>query len=131
MKVEALMTKDVTTIERNDELSIAEDIMKMKRIRHLPVLDEGRLVGLLSQRDLFLAALSSAMGFGRKASNAFLGSVPAKEVMTDEVITIAPSEDVKKAAQSMLEHKLGCLPVVEDDKLVGLLSESDFVRLAS
>ena len=65
MKVEALMTKDVTTIERNDELSVAEDIMKMKRIRHLPVLDEGRLVGLLSQRDLFLAALSSAM-----ASNA-------------------------------------------------------------
>lgn len=125
------MSTEVTTIERNDELSVAEDIMKMKRVRHLPVLEEGRLVGLLSQRDLFLAALSTAMGFGQKASKEFLGTVPAKEVMSDEVITVAPSEDVKMAAKRMLDHKIGCLPVVEDGKLIGLLTESDFVRLAT
>lgn len=130
MKVSELMSKDVKTIERNDELSIADDIMKMERIRHLPVVEGGRLVGMLTQRDLLHAALSTAMGFGQKASDEFLKTVPAKEVMTDEVITIAPSEDVKKAAQLMLERKIGCLPVVEGGKLVGLVTESDFVKLA-
>jgi CBS domain-containing protein len=91
MKVAELMTTDVVTVGRNDELSVADDIMKMKRVRHLPVLEDGRLVGLLSQRDLFLAALSSAMGFGQKASREFLKSVPVKEVMTDELVTVEPS----------------------------------------
>ena len=131
MIVKELMTADVVTVGRNDELSVADDIMKMKRVRHLPVLDDGRLVGVLSQRDLFLAALSTAMGFGEKASQEFLKTVPVKEVMTtDEVITIGPSDDVKVAARSMIEHKIGCLPVVDDGKLVGLLTEGDFVKLA-
>ena len=130
MKVSELMTQDVETIERNDELSLADDIMKMKRIRHLPVLDNGRLVAVLSQRDLFLAALSTAMGFGQKASQEFLKTVPVKEVMSDDVITIAPTDDVRRAAQLMTERKIGCLPVVEDGKLVGVLTESDFLKLA-
>lgn len=130
MKVSELMTKDVETVDRNDELSVADDIMKMKRIRHLPVLDDDRLAGVLSQRDLFLAALSTAMGFGEKASTEFLKTVPVKEVMSDELITIGPSEDVKIAAELMTERKIGCLPVVEDGKLVGVLTESDFLKLA-
>ena len=129
MKVKDLMATEVATVARNDELSLANDIMKMKRIRHLPVVEDGKLVGILTQRDLFHAALSSAMGFGQKASDEFLKTVPAKEVMTDEVITIGPGEDVKEAARRMLEHKIGCLPVVEDGKLVGLIAESDFLRL--
>jgi CBS domain-containing protein len=130
MQVKELMTADVVTIGRNDELSVADDIMKMKRVRHLPVLEEGRLVGVLSQRDLFLAALSTAMGFGQKASQEFLKTVPVKEVMTGELITVAPSDDVTAAAHLMIDHKIGCLPVVDDGKLVGLLTESDFVKLA-
>jgi CBS domain-containing protein len=129
MQVKELMTADVVTIGRNDELSVADDIMKMKRVRHLPVLEEGRLVGVLSQRDLFLAALSTAMGFGQKASQEFLKTVPVKEVMTGELITVAPSDDVTAAAHLMIDHKIGCLPVVDDGKLVGLLTESDFVKL--
>ena len=129
MIVRELMTTDVVTVSRNDELSVADDIMKMNRVRHLPVLEDGRLIGILSQRDLFLAALSTAMGFGRKASQEFLKTVPVKEVMTDDVITVEPSEDVKAAARLMVDHKIGCLPVVEDRKLLGLLTETDFVKL--
>jgi CBS domain-containing protein len=129
MKVAELMTTDVVTVGRNDELSVADDIMKMKRVRHLPVLEDGRLVGLLSQRDLFLAALSSAMGFGQKASREFLKSVPVKEVMTDELVTVEPSQEVKAAARLMIDRKIGCLPVVDGGKLVGLLTETDFVKL--
>ena len=131
MKVRELMTSDVTTVGRNDELTIADDIMKMKRLRHLPVVEEGRLVGILTQRDLFHAALSTALNFGEKAQKGFLKTVVVKEVMTDEVLTIDPGADVKEAARRMIEHKIGCLPVVENGKLVGIVSETDLLRLVA
>ena len=131
MKVRELMTSDVTTVGRNDELTIADDIMKIKRLRHLPVVEEGRLVGILTQRDLFHAALSTALNFGEKAQKGFLKTVVVKEVMTDEVLTIDPGADVKEAARRMIEHKIGCLPVVENGKLVGIVSETDLLRLVA
>ncbi len=131
MKVRELMTTDVTTVGRNDELTIADDVMKMKRIRHLPVVEEGRLVGILTQKDLFHAALSTAMNFGEKAQKEFLKSVVVKEVMTDEVLTIDPGVGVKEAARLMIEHKIGCLPVVESGKLVGLITETDLLRVVA
>lgn len=129
MKVRDLMASQVETLGRNDTLSLAEDLMKMKRLRHLPVLEDDLVVGIVSQRDLFRAALSSAMGFGSKARGEYLKTVLVKEVMTDEVVTIRSDDDIKKAAQTMLRKKIGCLPVVDGDKLVGLISESDIVRL--
>jgi|SRR3990172_5612534 CBS domain-containing protein len=129
MKVRELMTTDVATIGRNDELTIGDDIMKMKRLRHLPVVEEGRLVGMLTQRDLFHAALSTALNFGEKAQKEFLKTVVVKEVMTEEVLTIDPGADVKKAARLLIEHKIGCLPVVENGKLVGLVTETDLLRV--
>jgi CBS domain-containing protein len=129
MKVRELMTTDVATIGRNDELTIGDDIMKMKRLRHLPVVEEGRLVGMLTQRDLFHAALSIALNFGEKAQKEFLKTVVVKEVMTEEVLTIDPGADVKEAARLLIEHKIGCLPVVENGKLVGLVTETDLLRV--
>ena len=131
MKVRELMTTDVTTVGRNDELTIADDIMKMKRLRHLPVVEEGRLVGILTQRDLFHAALSTALNFGEKAQKGFLKTVVVKEVMTDDVRTIGPDADVKEAARLLIEHRIGCLPVVENGKLVGIVSETDLLRLVA
>jgi CBS domain-containing protein len=131
MKVRELMTTDVATIGRNDELTIGDDIMKMKRLRHLPVVEEGRLVGMLTQRDLFHAALSTALDFGEKAQKGFLKTVVVKEVMTDEVLTIDPGADVKEAARLLIEHKIGCLPVVENGKLVGLVTVTDLLRVVA
>jgi CBS domain-containing protein len=131
MKVRELMTTDVATIGRNDELTIADDVMKMKRLRHLPVLEDGRLVGILTQRDLFHAALSTALNFGEKAQKEFLKTVVVKEVMTDEVRTIGPDADVREAARLLIEHRIGCLPVVENGKLVGIVSETDLLRVVS
>jgi len=125
------MTSDIATIGRNDELTIADDIMKMKRLRHLPVVEEGRLVGILTQRDLFHAALSTALNFGEKAQKEFLKTVVVKEVMTEDVLTIDPGADVKEAARLMIEHKVGCLPVVENGKLVGLVTETDLLRVVA
>ncbi len=129
MKVKEIMNKPVETLDRNDTLSLAEELMTMKRIRHLPVLEDGRLVGIVTQRDLFRAGLSTAMGFGKKAQKEFMKTVFVKEVMTEEVVTIGPEADVKEAARIMLEKKIGCLPVVDSGKLLGLISETDLVRL--
>jgi CBS domain-containing protein len=128
MKVRDIMMRDVATLDWNDELGLADDIMKLGRIRHLPVVDEGRLVGIMSQRDLFKASLASAMGFGEKAKREFMKTVTVKEVMVDEVITISPEASIQEAAKVMLEKKIGCLPVTEEGNLVGLITETDILR---
>jgi acetoin utilization protein AcuB len=129
MKVRDIMTIEVATVGRNDALALADDLMKTKKIRHLPVVEEGRLVGILTQRDLFQAAMSSAMGFGEKARKEFLKTVLVKEVMTEEVVTIAPDADAREAARRMLERKVGCLPVLDSGRLAGIVSESDLLRV--
>jgi acetoin utilization protein AcuB len=128
MNVKDIMTRDVATLDLNDELSLADDIMELGRIRHLPVVDEGRLVGIISQRDLFKASLASAMGYGEKAKREFMKTVAVKEVMVDEVITISPRASIEDAGRLMLEKKIGCLPVIEGDDLIGLITETDVLR---
>lgn len=128
MRVRDLMTPDPKTLGRNDELRLADELMSMKRIRHLPVLDEeGELVGVVSQRDLFRNALARAIGYGTHAQEQLLGILTVKEVMSDRPIVVAPDTPLESAARLMLDRKVGCLPVVEDGKLVGILTETDFV----
>ena len=127
--VENIMSTDVFTLERNDKLSIADDVMSQKRIRHLPVLDaDGALCGILSQRDLFRGALLRSLGYGQRAEQRLLDSLAVKDAMRDEVVTISPKATLGEAANLMLSHKIGCLPVVEAERVVGLISEADFVK---
>ncbi len=125
-----LMTKEVVTLDANDTLSVADDVMNLGRIRHTPVLDEdGRVVGLISQRDLFRGALARALGYGEFAQKKLYGMLHVKDVMTNDVLTISPTTPLVDAAKIMTEKKIGCLVVVEGERLVGILTESDFVRL--
>lgn len=130
-RVRDLMATEVATVFRNDQLLIADDLMRLGRIRHTPVLDEGtgEVVGVLSQRDLFRGALARALGYGQHAQQKVLGMLLVKDVMTTDPATIEPDAPLAEAARLMLERKYGCLPVVEAGKLVGILTESDFVRL--
>lgn len=128
MQVWQLMASDLLTLEANTTLDVAEDLMQLKRIRHLPVVEQGRLVGLVTQRDLFLAGVSSVLNFRRTAEKEWLGRIKIAEVMTTDLITVAPETDIEEAVARMLEHKIGCLPVVAAGKLVGLLSETDCLR---
>jgi CBS domain-containing protein len=103
--------------------------MRLGRIRHLPVLDdEGALVGIVSQRDLFRGALARALGYGAHAQQKLLGQLLVKEVMTNDPVAVAPDAPLADAARLMLERKIGALPVVENGRLVGILTESDFVK---
>lgn len=96
LTVRELMVTKVSTIGRNDTLDLADDLMTMARIRHLPVLDEGRVVGVVSQRDLFRSALAVALGYGERAQKALLKTLPVKEVMSEPAITIAPDATVTR-----------------------------------
>lgn len=127
--VEDLMTADVVTLRRNDKLSVADDIMKQKRIRHIPVLDEdGILCGIVTQRDLFRGIILRSLGFGSRAEEKLLDMHAIKDAMHDDVVTTSPDTPLAEAARLMLTNKIGCLPVVDGERLVGLLSESDFVE---
>lgn len=122
------METTVATLELSDTLDVAEHIMRLGRIRHMPVLSHGRLVGILSQRDLFRASISSVLHFRRAAEEEWLAKIDVKAVMTRTVTTVPPDTSIRTAVELMLERKIGCLPVVENEKLIGLLSESDCMR---
>lgn len=129
--VRDVMTKDVATLGRNDKLAVADDVMRLGRIRHMPVVDEeGALAGIVSQRDLFHSGLLRALGYGTHAKDQALGLLSLKEAMKTDVVTITPDAPLAEAAKIMLERKIGCLVVVEAKQLVGILTESDFVKLA-
>jgi CBS domain-containing membrane protein len=131
-RVRDLMSPVVKTLGRNDKLSIADEVMAAERIRHLPVLDEnGDLCGIVSQRDLFRGALARALGYGDVARSKILGALVVKEVMTTDVVVTAPDTPAAAAARTMLERKIGCLPVVDGGRLVGIVTESDFLRVVA
>jgi CBS domain-containing protein len=124
------MTTEVVTLDAGDHLDLASDIMNLGRIRHMPVVRNGKLVGILSQRDLFRGAVSSALLFRPAAEREWLAKIRVAEVMTADVVTAEPDWPVRHAVEVMLEDRIGCLPVVDaEDRVVGLLSESDCLRL--
>ena len=127
--VSEVMTTEVTTLDRNDTLQLAQDIMTLGRVRHFPAIEDGQVVGVMSQRDLYKASLGSVMKYGAKAQREFLDTIAVKEVMQYPPITIAPHASVKEAARLMLEEKIGCLPVLDGAKLVGIVTETDMLKL--
>ncbi len=122
------MQTQVVTLDAEDSLGLADDIMRLGRIRHMPVTARGRLVGILSQRDLFRAAISSVLEFRPGAEREWLAKIQIREVMSADVETVAPTATIHSAVERMLARRIGCLPVVESAALVGLLSETDCMR---
>jgi len=133
LKVRDVMTADPTALKRNDNLTLADDIMRLGRVRHLPVLDDDgqTLVGIVTQRDLFKDALAQALGYGRHAQRKLLKTLAVKDVMATEVVTTGPDTPLIEAARLLTEKKIGSLPVVENGRLVGILTEGDFVALVA
>jgi acetoin utilization protein AcuB len=122
------MSTNIEVVDRNDNLRTVEERMATKHLRHLPVLEQGEIVGLVTQRDLFKAAQSSAMGYGEKAQQAYLQSVRVKEIMVYPVVTVAPDTSVAAVADMMINKGIGCLPVVDAQQLVGIVTKTDLLR---
>ncbi len=127
MKVKDVMIKEVATLDVNDELSLANDIMRLGRIRHLPVVDGTKLAGIISERDLFRSSLAQALGYGGQASRDLMKTLHIKDLMVQGVVTVTPETKLCDAVKLMMDKKIGCLPVVEGDRLVGLITETDIM----
>src|SRR5688572_28119520 len=114
------MTRDAVTLGHNDVLRSADDLMRLGRIRHLPIVDgEGLLAGIITQRDLFHSGLLRALGYGAHAQQKMLDTLAIKEAMHNDVLTTTPDTPLADAARTMFEKKIGCLVVLEDQKIVG------------
>lgn len=130
MLVQNWMTRNPTTIEADTPFLEARLILKEKKIRHLPVLDRGRLIGVVSDRDLKEAAPSGATTLDVYELNYLLAKMKVRDLIKRDPITIKPTNSVEKAAQMMHDHKIGCLPVVDDaGALVGLITETELLEV--
>jgi CBS domain-containing membrane protein len=129
MLVQELMTAEVQSLRPDATLSDLLDLMYDNDFRHVPVVDEeSELLGLVTHRDVVRGAVTSKDDLPQNWREEILNSRTVDNVMATEVYTISPSDTVEDAAHLMLDHKLGCLPVLEGGRLVGILTESDFVR---
>jgi CBS domain-containing membrane protein len=129
-QVKDIMTKDVFTLNKRDSLSAAKDLMDLARIRHIPIVDNiGNFVGLLTHRDILAATISELAGIDRETQNEIEAGIPIREIMQTDVVTVGAELSLKVAARMLLEEKYGCLPVVCDGRLCGIITEADFLRL--
>ncbi len=129
LRVRDRMSRGVVTIHSDALVRGAASLMRSRRIRHLPVVDrEGRLVGIVTDRDLrqviFDPAIQERLGVDPRA----LDTLQVREVMTWGVVTVRPESDLAHAARLMHELKVGALPVVDHGRVVGILTESDVVK---
>ncbi len=115
MQIVNLMTSDPIVINPDDTLANAKAVMDDGRFRRLPVVESGRLVGILTERDI-------------REHTGYLGSTRVNAAMRTALITVTPFNTVEDAARLMLKHKIGGLPIVADGKLVGIVTTSDLLR---
>src|SRR5574342_941558 len=127
MLVGRRMRTSLVTVNKAATLSQARELLHSHRIRHLPVMEGDRLLGILTDRDIRQAAPSSAAGFNPDQIAAFLSQIPVTEAMVRNVRTVSPFTTIEEAAKLMIEHKIGCLPVTEANRLVGIITETDIL----
>jgi len=128
MRVRDLMTARPITVDPETPMLEARQRMVEERIRHLVVVEDARVVGIVTDRDIRLNLPSPATSLSVWELNYLLARLVVKEVMSRSVVTIGPERDAAEAARIMVEHKFGALPVVDGGELVGIVTETDFLR---
>jgi CBS domain-containing protein len=127
-RVRDIMETKLVTISASERLSMVEDIMRLGRVRHMPVVQGGKLVGVVSERDLLRASLSVLSEHRDAERRMFLHVVEISRVMSTPPIVIQPDATIREAALLMADRKIGCLPVVSGDALLGMITETDVLR---
>jgi len=122
------MTSDVLTVEAGEPIRRAWETMEERKLRRFPVVDSGRLVGIITDRDMRNATASSVVLRERKYHDYLLDNVKVESIMTPDPTTVSPGDDLAVAAEKVLELKVGGLPVVEGGRLVGIITETDLIE---
>lgn len=125
--VREVMTTDLLTLNLNDTLRLADDIMNLAKVRHFPVLDRDKLVGVLNQADLLHASMRSLVRHPRDTPRQALGTVAVRDIVKPAT-TIHCDAPVEEAALMMVEKEVDCLLVLEGEKLVGVATRTDLLR---
>ncbi len=129
MLVKERMSSPVITVEPGLPIMQALDLMKNNRIRRTPVMKDGKMVGIISDKDLLNAAPSDATSLSVWELNYLLAKITVAEIMTRDVITVTEDTPIEEAAYLMDENKIGGLPVMSNSELVGLITETDLFRI--
>lgn len=129
LTVRDLMTRTVFTLGPQANLDEVSDLMRVHRIRHIPIVDAaGLLLGLVTHRDLLSKAFGGGQDLPRSIRQPYLRSIPVAEVMTKNVTTTDPDAHLSRVACMMVDRRFGCLPVLDAGRLVGIVTATDFVR---
>lgn len=130
MIIERRMTKNPVTITPDASVVEASDLMKKEKVHRLPVLDkEKNLVGVISEKDILFATPSPASSLSIHEMAYLLSKLTVKKIMSKNPVTISKDTPVEEAARLMVDQDLSCLPVVEDGKLIGIVSKSDMFKI--
>lgn len=127
MLVKDHMTTDLMVLKRTETVKKAQNIFENNSFRHLPIVEEGHVLGIISDRDInrsiaISASVSDMCGIEMDAD------LKVESIMTKDYLSIAPDAPLKEAGRIMMERKIGCLPVIEKDKLVGIITETDILK---
>ncbi len=128
MRIRDMMTKNPITVDSETLVIDAQKIMKENNIRRLPVVEKGKLLGIITKHDLLEAAPSPATSLSVHELNYLLSKMKVKEIMKKNPVTLTPDTPFEEALKIGQEKKIGAFPVVENGKLVGIATESDIVR---
>ena len=128
MRIRDMMTRNPVTVDSETLVIDAQKIMKESNIRRLPVLEKGKLVGIITKHDLLEASPSPATSLSVHELNYLLSKMKVKEIMKKNPVTLTPDTPFEEALKIGQERRIGAFPVVENGKVVGIATESDIVR---
>ena len=127
MKIVDLMTQEVITVGPSQMLSDVVEAMRRRKIRHLPVVEGGKLVGIVTDRDV-KRALPSVFSGDQDEYDRVLNETPVDKVMTKDPYTVGPRDEIKDALKVMVERKIGAVPVVSNGALIGIVTDIDYLK---
>jgi len=129
MLVRDVMTRNLITVDPETSFTDALKIMRENKIRRLPVLENGKLVGIVTEKDILYASPSKATTLDVWELHYLLSKLKIREIMTRDVVTIQEDTPVEEAAKIMVDNKIGALPVMKGDELIGIITETDIFKV--
>ncbi len=130
LQVKDIMTSEIFALYSTQSMALARFLMKLKHVRHIPIVNpDNDFVGLITHRDLLSYTISVLADPEKSEQEEVDKQLKINEIMTTEVLTVTPETSLRDACRVLLGHKFGCLPVLEGNKLAGIVTEADFLKL--